>query len=439
MPYLPILARHYHNSERKPMTPQEALSFIHNVSWRGSKPGLSRTREMLSRLGDPQAKLRFVHVAGTNGKGSVCAMLASVLTAAGYRTGLYISPYIMRFYERMRVDGVEIEPEELASITEWLQPHALAMADAPTEFELVTSLAMEYFKRHACDIVVLETGLGGRLDSTNVIPPPVCAVLTNIGLDHTELLGDTVEKIAVEKAAIIKPGSSAVLYGQKPSVEAVVKERCRETGVPLRIADPGRLQTLSDSLDGQVFRYRDGEEFFLPLLGEHQLRNAAVVLETVGALREAGFSITGKAVREGLRGTRWPARFELVAREPYFIVDGGHNPQCAASVARSLERYFPGMRRVLLLGMLQDKDYQSFCDILAPCADGFVTITPDSPRALPAADLAAYLRRFGKPVTVCGSIAEGVEEARRQAKGGMACSVGSLYSAGAIRAQFGLA
>jgi dihydrofolate synthase/folylpolyglutamate synthase len=420
------------------MTPQEALSFIHSVNWRGSKPGLSRTRELLSRLGDPQAKLRFVHVAGTNGKGSVCAMLASLLTAAGYRTGLYISPFIARFSERMRVDDREIEAEELASITERIRPHALAMADAPTEFELVTSLAMEYFARHRCDIVVLETGMGGRLDSTNVIPPPVCAVLTNIGLDHTEFLGDTVEKIAAEKAAIIKPGSAAVLYGQTPSVEAAVKERCREIGVTLRIADAGRLQALSDSLEGQAFRYRDEDEYFLPLLGEHQLHNTAVVLETVEALREAGYSIGGEAVRLGLRSTRWPARFELVGRDPYFIVDGGHNPQCAETIARSLEHYFPDMRRVLLLGMLGDKDYMSVCGILAPCADAFVTITPDSPRALPAADLAAYLRRFGKPVTVCASIAEGVAEARRQAKGGMACSVGSLYTAGAVRAQFGL-
>lgn len=323
------------------MTPAEALEFIHSESWLGSKPGLSRTQELLHRCGDPQDRLRFVHVAGTNGKGSVCAMLASVLTAAGYKTGLYISPYIARFSERMSIDGREIPMEELAQITEMIRPHALAMEDSPTEFELVTAIAMEYFARSRCDIVVLEVGLGGRLDSTNVIAAPECAVLTNIGLDHTEILGDTVEMIAAEKAAIIKTGSTAVLYAQKASVMELARETCQSLGVPLRIADFSRLTSVSDTLDGQVFRYRSWEELNLPLLGAHQLRNAAVVLETVEALRGRGYEIPQAAVREGLAKTRWPARFEIVSRKPYFVVDGGHNPQCAESVARGLQHYFP--------------------------------------------------------------------------------------------------
>jgi dihydrofolate synthase/folylpolyglutamate synthase len=420
------------------MTPAEALEFIHSVSWLGSKPGLSRTQELLHRCGDPQDRLRFVHVAGTNGKGSVCAMLASVLTAAGYKTGLYISPYIARFSERMSIDGREIPMEELAEVTEMIRPHALAMADSPTEFEIVTAVAMEYFARNRCDIVVLEVGLGGRLDSTNVIAAPECAVLTNIGLDHMEILGDTVEKIAAEKAAIIKAGSAAVLYAQRTSVMDLVREVCQSLGVPLRIADFNRLASVSDTLDGQVFRYRGWEELNLPLLGAHQLRNAAVVLETVEALRGRGYAIPPAAVREGLAKTRWPARFEIVSRKPYFVVDGGHNPQCAESVVRGLLHYFPGRYRVLLLGVLKDKDYASLCDILAPCASEFVTITPGSPRALPAGELAEFLSAYGKPVTACGSVREGVALARKLAGAGMACSVGSLYTAGAVRAEFGL-
>ena len=422
------------------MTPAEALEFIHSVNWQGSKPGLSRTQELLSLCGNPQNKLRFIHVAGTNGKGSFCAILDSILQAAGYRTGLYISPYIARFSERMRVNGQEIPLEELAAITEMIKPHALSMADAPTEFELVTCIAMEYFARHGCELVVLEVGLGGRLDSTNVIPSPECAVITNIGLDHMELLGDTVEMIAAEKAAIIKPGCAAVLYEQTPSVMDLVRMVCMENGVPLRVADFSRLESLSDSLDGQVFRYKDGIHFQLPLLGEHQLRNAAVALETVAALRGRGYTISDAAVGEGMAKTHWPARFELICRDPLFVVDGGHNPQCAESVADALQHYFPDRYRVLLLGALRDKDYQSLCGILAPCADEFVTITPDNPRALPASELGEFLRStYGKPVKVCQSVAEGVAEARAKAgKDGMACSVGSLYSAGAVRAQFGL-
>jgi len=423
------------------MSPEEALAFIHSVSWLGSRPGLSRTRELLARLGDPQDRLRFVHVAGTNGKGSVCAMLSSVLRAAGYRTGLYISPYIMRFTERMSIDGQEISLAELAEITEYVRPHALAMQDSPTEFELVTAIAMEYYARHGCDIVVLEVGLGGRLDSTNVIAPPACAVITNIGLDHTGILGDTVEKIAAEKAAIIKRGcGAAVCYPLDAPALSVVRAVCEENGVPLRVAEPGALECLSDGPEGQSLRYRGGPVLRLPLLGEHQLVNAAVALEAVEALRTGGLAIPDAAVAEGMAATRWPARFELVCREPDFVVDGGHNPQCAAAVAAGLKRYFPDRKRVLLLGMLADKDCAQFCEILAPLADEFFTVTPDNSRALPAGELAALLRPFGRPVTVCESIEEGVRRARERAAAlnGMACSVGSLYSAGEIRACFGL-
>ena len=421
------------------MTPREALAFIHSVSWLGSKPGLERTRELLARMGNPQDGLRFIHVAGTNGKGSVSAMLASILTAAGYRTGLYTSPYIHHFEERMRVDGAEITPDELAEVTQEVEPHALAMVDSPTEFELVTAIAMRFFRKKNCDIVVLEVGLGGRLDSTNVIAPPLCAVIMNIGLDHTEVLGETVEAIAAEKAAIIKPGSAAVIYPQQASVMAVVSAHCAALGVPLSVAAAEDALLVSDSLEGQVLRYRGGPAMRLPLLGKHQLLNAAVALRVVETLRDRGLSIPQDAVACGLENTRWPARFELVGRNPDFVVDGGHNPQCAEAAAAGLAHYFPDRRRVLLLGVLRDKDYPRFCNILAPLADAFVTITPSNPRALEALELAEHLRRFGKPVTACESVAQGGEVAKALAgSAGMVCSIGSLYAAGAVRAIFGL-
>lgn len=421
------------------MTVEEALNFIHSVSWRGSVPGLSRTRELLHRLGDPQRQLRFVHIAGTNGKGSVAAMLSSVCTAAGLRTGLYTSPYISRFHERMQVSGVPIPDGELAEVTASVLPHAQAMADPPTEFELVTAIALLWFARRCCDLVVLEVGLGGRLDSTNVIGTPDCAVIANIGLDHTQLLGRTTCEIAREKAGIIKPGGRVVLYEQDADVTAVFAGVCREAGAQLTVADFSAIQTLSDSLEGQVFQYKSSGPLRLPLLGAHQLKNAAVALEAVGVLRERGFSVPAWAVRDGLAATHWPARFEVVSREPWFVVDGGHNPQCAETAAENLVRYFPGMHRVLLVGTLQDKDYAGLLDTLNPVADAYVAIRPDSPRALPARDLGMFLTRYGKPVTVCDTIAQGVAAAKAAAgPNGVACAVGSLYMAGAVRACFGL-
>ena len=416
----------------------EALQYIDGTQWFGSKPGLERTEALLDKLGRPQDRLKYVHIAGTNGKGSCAAMLASILKAAGYRTGLYTSPYLFRFHERMQINGEPVSDEALADLVTRIRPLAEAMDDHPTEFELITAAALLWFAEERCDIVVLEVGLGGRLDATNVIAAPEAAVLMNIGLDHTAVLGDTLEQIAAEKAGILKPGCEAVAYQQQESVLEVFRQKAREVGAGLHVADFSQLVPEFDSLEGQSFTYR-GEPYALALLGDHQLRNAAVVLETVEVLRRRGWRISRDAVEHGLYATAWPARFELVSEEPPFIVDGGHNPQCAESVRRNLLHYFPESRRVLLVGVLRDKDYPALFDILNEAADAWVCVTPNSERALPAAELGAFLERFGKPVTVCESIPDGVETAREQAgEDGMACAVGSLYMAGAVRACFGL-
>lgn len=417
---------------------KEALEYIDGMQWFGSRPGLERVRELLERLGRPQDKLKYIHIAGTNGKGSCAAMLASVMKTAGYRTGLFTSPYLYRFNERMQINGREIENETLAELIGRVKPQAEAMEDHPTEFELMTAAALLWYAEERCDIVVLEVGLGGRLDATNIIEAPEASVIMNIGLDHTGVLGDTVEKIAAEKAGIIKPGCGCVLYPQEKSVEAVIEERCREMGAPVRKAEPSQIKQEFDSLDGQVFSYK-GDSYALPLLGAHQLKNAAVVLETVALLREKGWELRQEDVEHGLYAVSWPARFEIVHEEPYFVVDGGHNPQCAQTVAENLERYFKDTRRVLLIGVLADKDYDGLTAILADKADAFVCVTPNSERALPAERLAEHLKKYGKPVTVCGSIKEGVSAALDAAgEDGMACAVGSLYMAGEIRSCFGL-
>ena len=417
------------------MTPEEALTYIHSVCWKGSIPGLGRTQELLQKMGNPQNQLQFVHIAGTNGKGSTAAMTASILRKAGYCTGLYTSPYIFRFHERMQVDGQCISDEELAEITEFVKPLAESMEDHPTEFELVTCIAMEYFKRHHCDVVSLEVGMGGELDSTNVIQSPLVAVLTNIGLDHTEFLGDTLEKICETKSKIIKPGTIAVTYREKPSVEAVIEARCKEVGAKWMPADFDSIHLVSASLEGQVFDWGPYLGIHLPLLGKHQLYNAAVVLTIVKALRERGLTISDEAMREGIASVSWPGRFELVARNPLFIVDGGHNPQCIEALVNNVRDYLGGKRLTILTGVLADKDYSDMYQDMAQYAAEFVTVTPPNPRALPAQELKTYLERFGKPVTACDTVAEGVALAKKLAGAdGVVLAYGSLYMVGDIEA-----
>jgi len=413
-------------------TSDDALSYIHSVTWRGSRLGLSRTFELMARLGDPQKELKFIHVAGTNGKGSTAAMLAAILSAGGYRTGLYTSPYIRSFHERMQVNGVPITDEELERITDRVRTAASGMDDPPTEFELVTAIGFCFFQEKDCDIVVLEVGMGGRLDSTNVIGPPEAAVITAIGLDHTAELGDTVEKIAAEKAGIVKDGCDVVLYEQGENICQVVADACARHGARLHRVHASDLSPLSADLSGQRFRYR-GADYSLALLGAHQLRNAATVLTCVEALRQKGWDIPDEAVRRGLSEVRWPARFQVVSRHPLTIVDGGHNPHGVQTVAENLSLYCPGRKVVFLTGVLADKEYTAMMKLVAPLAKCFVTVTPENPRALDAASLAAVIRTLGVEAVAASSLPEGLAMSRaRCGADDVLCIFGSLYMVGAM-------
>ena len=416
----------------------EALAYLDGARWNGAEPSLRRIRELLSALGDPQKGLKFVHIAGTNGKGSCAAMLASVLRVSGYRTGLYTSPYLYRFSERMQINGEQIPDEALLRCVEAVRDKAEKMDEHPTEFELITAAALLWFLRENCEIVVLETGLGGRFDATNAIETPECSIIMNIGLDHTRILGDTVEKIAAEKAGIIKAGVPCVVYGQDESVLDVFRARCAELSSPLTVTDFSAIVSEFDSLEGQVFSYK-GREYALSLLGAHQRRNAAVVIEAAQTLRDKGWRIDQDALEHGLYAAAWPGRFELCGDEPAFIVDGGHNPQCAETVRESLLHYFPDTRRVLLLGVLRDKDAVSMASILDDAADEYVCTAPESERALSAEELAEVLRPFGKQVSVCGSVSDAVFTAKERAGAdGMVCATGSIYLAGSVRYELGL-
>ena len=420
------------------MTYEEALSYIHSICWKGSKLGLDRTRELLGKLDDPQKELKFIHIAGTNGKGSTAAMLSSILEEAGYRVGLYTSPFINRFNERMQVNHQPIPDEELAALTEYVRPYADAMADSPTEFELITALAMVWFARQKCDIVVLEVGMGGELDSTNIIDVPEAAVIAAMGLDHVKELGPTMADIARAKAGIIKEGGRVVSYGGNPEADEVIAAVCRARNASLCQPDFSAIVPGDFSLEGQTFSYKGWRGLRIPLVGAYQMNNAAVVLETVEVLRQREWNISDEAVRQGLADTRWPARFEVLRRDPVFIVDGGHNPHGIRATAESLSRLFPGRKITFVTGVMADKDVEHILGLIVPLADQFFTVRPDNPRAMDAGELARRIEAMGAKATACASVRDGVDRAI-QAEGphGVACALGSLYMSGEVRSCFG--
>ena len=416
------------------MTYQEALEYIHSINWTFCKPGLERIQALCEALGNPQQGLRFIHVAGTNGKGSVCAMLASILREAGYKTGLFTSPYMKVFNERMMVDGVMIADDELAELTAYVRPFADAMQDKPTEFELITALAFVYFQRHGCDVVVLETGMGGRLDSTNIIQQPLLSVITGVSLDHTAFLGDTIEQIATEKAGIIKAGCPVLYGGEEPAVHAVIQRTAAQAGCALHTVEYAHLTCTKTTLEGSVFDFKEWRQMELPLLGTYQPRNAAVALKAVEVLGEQGLSLSPQAVRAGLRAVRWPGRFELLCAAPPIIFDGAHNAQGVRAAVAGVRAYFPGQKVCVLTGVLRDKDYETIAATLAEIACCAYVITPDNPRALPGEDYAALLRAHGVEAQSYESVPDAYRRAAAKAKerGCPLVCLGSLYMYGSL-------
>ncbi|MGN1346103.1 MAG: bifunctional folylpolyglutamate synthase/dihydrofolate synthase [Eubacteriales bacterium] len=414
------------------MTYDQALEYIHSVSWKGSRPGLSRITELCGRLGHPENSLKFLHVAGTNGKGSVCRMLASILEQAGYRVGLFTSPFVERFNERIMFGSRDITNEELACVTEFVRTYADAMADAPTEFELITAIAFEYFRRMACDYVVLETGLGGRLDSTNVIPSSVLSIITGIDLDHTALLGNTTAEIAAEKAGIIKEGCP-VLFGEGDSdAEAVIRKTAQERHSLYRRTDFSAIADLHSDLTGTTFTFGE-RRVHIPLLGLYQTRNTATVLTACDMLRETGTVLPEKAVTDGLAAARWKARFEILAERPLVIYDGAHNPQGVTGAVENITHYLTGLsgdgKILLLMGVMADKAYDRMIALLSPLASTVFCVTPSVSRALPAVSAAAEYERCGVPARSFDSLADGVNaacEAALSENRPLVC-LGSLY------------
>lgn len=420
------------------MNYEQAIYYIEQTDTPRQRYGLEKLKQALHRMGDPQEKVPYVHIAGTNGKGSTASMLSSILNHAGLRCGLYTSPHLQRYNERFQIAGEPISDEQLIQSVQRVQQVCEQLGGTPIVFEVLTLMAFELFARLDCQIAVLEVGIGGRLDSTNCIPSPQAAVVTQLGLDHTETLGDTIEQIAWQKGGIAKPGSRLVMAAQQEEAMEVVRQICRQEDCAFCVADPKRMQLLSSTLKGQRVLDEHFGELLIPLAGGHQIKNAANVLCTVEQLVQRGWKIPTEAVRDGLAAAKWSARFELLDESPYFILDGGHNPQCMQAAMDALEQFFPGKKAVILTGMMQDKDTEQMLEQMAEHAACFVCLHPDSPRALSAEQLAQQVKeRFGLPAFCCESIAQGVALAREKAgSDGLVCALGSLYLAAEVRAQF---
>lgn len=398
------------------MNYQEARLYLDELSKYGSVLGLESMRELLKRLGDPQKDLRFVHIAGTNGKGSVLAYLSTVLTQAGYRTGRYLSPHLCSVRERFQVDGQMISRENFVRYLTAVAEAAEEMADAgvgrPTYFEVGTAVAMLHFRETNCDIVVLETGLGGSLDATNVVETSVLEIITSISRDHMEVLGDTLEKIAGEKAGIIKPHTMVVSARQEPEAARVLEEVCRARQCTLDTVDLDQVIPLSRGLEEQCFTYKGWEQVRIGLTGTYQLKNAALALESVLGLRKLGFAISDQQVYEGMRRTVWRGRFTPIAREPAVILDGAHNEGGARELRDSLQLYFGDKKLYYIFGILKDKAYEKVIDLTAPLASRIITVeTPDNPRAMPAQELKAAVAAVNPAVEAAGSLREAVHRA----------------------------
>ena len=397
------------------MSYDEAINYIHSLSVFGIRPGLSRIRKLLEMAGNPQKGMKFVHIAGTNGKGSVCSMLSSILLSSGYKTGLYTSPYISFFEERMQINGTMIPKDRLTEIVSLLKNYADNMEDKPTEFEFITAAAFLYFYEEKCDVVVLETGLGGRLDATNVIENPLLTVITGIDLDHTKILGDTIEKIAFEKGGIIKNGCPIVLARCDGAALNVLKDIAEEKHAPLTTVDYNRFTCKSFFADRTEICVSPYGRIKLSLAGVYQADNAAVVITAAEVLKKIGLNISEKNIINGLSSAVWPARFQTLSTDPLIIYEGAHNPNGVSALKENIEKIIRS-KIILVCSVMADKDYMAMAKMLAPDTEKVFAVKCDNPRALDSDSLSKTFSSFGVDAVSAGSVYEGVSQAIEHSK-----------------------
>ncbi|WP_099204461.1 bifunctional folylpolyglutamate synthase/dihydrofolate synthase [Scatolibacter rhodanostii] len=419
------------------MTYEQALEIINSQIRVGKEPALDRIYKLLAKLGNPQDKLRFVHVGGTNGKGTTCTLIASALTESGLKVGLYTSPYVIDFRERFQIGDEMIPKNELTEIVEKIAPIAEEMrtnGDTIGQFEFITAVAFEWFLAQKCDIVVLEVGIGGRFDATNVIQKPEVAVITSISKDHTEMLGDTIPKIAFEKAGIIKPRGEVVLYPlQENEAVGVIETACLERNARLTIPDLSTLQIEKEEIFGTHFIYRN-KALFTPFMGKHQVHNAVTAYEALQILKKSGFALTDEQILQGFSKAFIPARMEILARKPLILLDGGHNVGFAKALKEVILQLPKTQKRTAVFGMMKDKDSKAALGILAPLFDKMIMTSAAMPRAQKPDELKREAQVWCKDILAAESQQEALQEAFRDWQNGSAIIIcGSFYLAGEVR------
>lgn len=407
------------------MNYKESVEYIHSLLQFGIKPGLERISMLLSSLGNPQEKIKTVHIAGTNGKGSTSTHIANILTAAGHKTGLYTSPYVLSFCERIQIDGESISEEKLSKTVTKVQKEIFKLNEKGiviTEFEAITAVAFLYFYEEKCDFAVIEVGLGGRFDATNVLSSPKASVITSISLDHTKILGDTLPQIAFEKCGIIKEGVPVVTSAnQNSEVLSVIKQTARDRNCNLTVTTPKNAEIVSDVLGETVFEY-DGESYTLHLCGEHQIENAVNAIESARLL-----GISEEFIKSGIAKTQMLARMEIIGKEPLIIRDGGHNEGCAKALRNFILRY--RIKNIkMLVGMMADKDTDRYLQLVCPLCDSVTVCTPSNPRAESAEDLLISAKKYCKEAFATQNPKEAYEQVLRSAnKDGTVLLCGSFY------------
>ncbi len=396
------------------MNYKEAMDYIDSISQYGSVLGLDNMNELCKRLGNPQDDLRFIHIAGTNGKGSVLAFLSTILKTAGYKTGRFISPVIFNYRESIQINGRPITINALCECLEEIRQTVNQMTEEgqthPTPFEIETALSFLYFKKMQCDIVVLEAGLGGLLDATNIIKTTVAAVFTSISMDHMQFLGDTLEAITENKAGIIKDGCLVISTVQKPEVTEILMKRVKEKKCIFYSVDTGAISKIKYGVEKQRFSYKGYQQLEIKLAGKHQIENAVLAAEVIDNLNQKGISISEKAIRKGLLDTVWLGRFSIIAKKPLFIADGAHNEDAAKKLAESVRFYFTNRRIIYIMGILRDKEHDKIIRETYELAVQIITVTPPgNPRAMQAYDLAQEVKEYHSQVTAADSLEEAVE------------------------------
>ncbi|OSB09758.1 bifunctional folylpolyglutamate synthase/dihydrofolate synthase [Paraclostridium bifermentans] len=425
------------------MNYNEALQFIHESHKFGMRLGLDNIKKLLELLGNPQNNLKIIHVAGTNGKGSTCSFISSILKESGYKVGLYTSPFLETFTERIRVNGENIREEEVGKIVSLIKEKIEIMVSEgysyPTEFEIVTAMAFYYYNQEKVDFVALEVGLGGRYDATNVIDKPVVSAITSISLDHTGILGDTLGKIAFEKGGIIKEDCPTIVYPQQEEASEVIKNICAEKKSKYIECDFKNIEIKSSNINSQIYNCNiNGKELRdleIKLIGDHQIKNSIVALNVIEHLNDIKITnISEENIRKGLLETKWPGRIEKISENPMFIIDGAHNEEGAKSLVNSIDKYFENKNKILVIGMLEDKDIESVLDLLIPKFNNVITTTPDNPRAIDANKLKEKIERYNIEVTCKPNIKEAVDYALEISnKDDVIISAGSLYMIGNVR------